>query len=620
VHSPRSSLRHSQASEKASTTPVVKALRPRTPGPRTEIEPSIPSRRVVPGASLGGLAKLTFPQSEKATIGTSLRGVARDIWQSSRLDAASCVLGSVLQPALTATVFFCWGMIYQTCVAGSPLSVPALWLLGSFTASILSNLSEDIQTRAAIRHQLHLSDRLDRKFYNASSRLTIDQMEDPNIAAVLEVAQDNRNSFENFAKWLMDLPGNLSSFGIAAVALSTQHPMLAGLIVLGCIPGVLLSRKYGAALHHYEEETARTRLLRDMETAKLSDPATLVELKAEPDRLHETLARIEEVNHDLTSRRKQLEQRFIRSTFLSSTFFSAIEYTSYATIFYSLHTQSIGIAAAMFLATLAYEFGNQANQFLNDLGERTADFIGVRSLQQIISIGEKPRERNAIAFPDDTTIAIRDLLIQRGGELLCTIPEIDIPPGSLVLIRGDNGAGKSTFLHVLLGQRSIQGKYQIGGIPVDRLSDIGFTERVHYEPAQTGSMEGRTPEEIISANVSGNPLHGIARMAGGSLARNIAKHIGLSVFPSTGQYRLLQFARLENNLRAPGPHIIVLDEPMAGLGKKAKVALAGLIAGRGKNTVILVEHQALPEGLVPDLVLTFEDGTVRCERKFHVVE
>ncbi len=159
--------------------------------------------------------------------------------------------------------------------------------------------------------------------------------------------------------------------------------------------------------------------------------------------------------------------------------------------------------------------------------------------------------------------------------------DLAIPTGDRVLVVGTNGSGKSTLAWILAGLVApTAGRALIGGQPLTDHDDlVGFViqhTRLQLLRPTIGSeldsfTEDRSHQRAALDAIGFSPADRGRRIDDLSIGQQ--RRVGLAV----------QLAR-----RTP---VLVLDEPMAGLDRPSRQALAAAIANLGAEvTVITVTH------------------------------
>ncbi|RTL62982.1 MAG: ABC transporter ATP-binding protein [Hyphomicrobiales bacterium] len=195
-------------------------------------------------------------------------------------------------------------------------------------------------------------------------------------------------------------------------------------------------------------------------------------------------------------------------------------------------------------------------------------------------------------------------LVKRFGALVVTDElSLDVRAGEMHAVIGPNGAGKTTFIHQLSGSLSSQA----GRILFDDadITHLDMPQRVRRGLARSFQITSILPGQTVLANValavqarSGTSfrfLRAVDHEAPlNDAAAAILDRVGLGARKgvragslSHGEKRLLEIAIAI----ATAPRLLLLDEPLAGLGQEeAQVCIQLLAALKREFSIILVEH------------------------------
>lgn len=195
--------------------------------------------------------------------------------------------------------------------------------------------------------------------------------------------------------------------------------------------------------------------------------------------------------------------------------------------------------------------------------------------------------------------------------------------GRLHAVIGPNGAGKSTFLNLLSGElRATSGRVLLGGAdvtraPPDRLSRLGVgrayqTANLFPELTCGDCVWLAAQSRLPSSMLFFRPAERYSQV--GVRAARALDACGLSQRRSAiagqlsyGEQRQLEIAMV----LATDPVLLLLDEPLAGLGHDEALRVVALLREVARSrTAILVEHDMDAVFSISDTVTVLVDGRV----------
>jgi len=194
--------------------------------------------------------------------------------------------------------------------------------------------------------------------------------------------------------------------------------------------------------------------------------------------------------------------------------------------------------------------------------------------------------------------SVHDVSVARGERILVEQLSFFLGSGEILVLRGANGAGKTSLLRVLAGITPPQHGYV--SVRDIRRNDapVQFASHVAY----WGHKDGFRPALTALAN-----LEEWAGLHARGIPPDLLSRVGLSDkadtpvrFLSAGQRRRLGIARLFMQQA----DVWLLDEPFTALDSDARAGLLGIIQAHcaGGGCAILALHQPLED--IPHTVLT----------------
>lgn len=200
-------------------------------------------------------------------------------------------------------------------------------------------------------------------------------------------------------------------------------------------------------------------------------------------------------------------------------------------------------------------------------------------------------------------LTIRGLRKRFGGLVATDSVDLDVRNGEIHALIGPNGAGKTTLITQLFGELTHdEGEIRLDG---EEIGDLPTPKRVRRGLARTFQINQLLPDFTMLDNVAlalqahqGHSFRFFSDARKDDALRSRARqHLataGLSQRAevkvadlSHGEQKQLEFAIA----LACEPRLLLLDEPMAGLGHaESEQMVAMLTALKGSVTMLLVEH------------------------------
>ncbi len=203
----------------------------------------------------------------------------------------------------------------------------------------------------------------------------------------------------------------------------------------------------------------------------------------------------------------------------------------------------------------------------------------------------------------DPLLRVENLVRRFGGIVATDNLSLEVVPGELHAIIGPNGAGKTTLISQLTGQlMPNSGAIHFAGRDVTRLPSY---RRSRLGLARSFQITSLLPDFTAADNVAlaaqahdGHSFYfwGNARKEKHlrDAARSALKRVGLEARADVPVSELSHGEQRELELAvalATKPQLLLLDEPMAGLGATESTRMVTLLKELRKEvTIVLVEH------------------------------
>jgi branched-chain amino acid transport system permease protein len=187
-------------------------------------------------------------------------------------------------------------------------------------------------------------------------------------------------------------------------------------------------------------------------------------------------------------------------------------------------------------------------------------------------------------------LSTRDLARHFGGLHAVDGVSIELQPNRVHAIIGPNGAGKTTLIDLLSGEL----KPSAGHVYLDGLDITGWPS---HRIARSGIGRSFQRTNIFSDLTVRDNCALAAQARGGGDAKRIARALDVAGLAhragavagqlSSGEQRQLEIAMLI----ASGADLLLLDEPLAGMGPEETQRVVALLRDLARDhTIVLIEH------------------------------
>ena len=221
----------------------------------------------------------------------------------------------------------------------------------------------------------------------------------------------------------------------------------------------------------------------------------------------------------------------------------------------------------------------------------------------------------------DSVVALRSVVVAFGGLLALGGIDLDVARGDRLAILGPNGAGKTTLFNVVAGDLVPRdGSVTIKGVDCTHLPSrhrprLGVARTYQKARSFPGLSVG---DNLYLAIVGRHGRHHAVLPRGGdqgwrqravAAAESVWLHERIDTVVgdlSHGQKRQLEIAMC----LATEPQVLLLDEPLAGMGPEETERMLALLAElKPHHAILLVEHDMDAVFRVSDEITVMVNGT-----------
>ena len=496
--------------------------------------------------------------------------------------------------------------------------VIATALLGLATAG-LASLSSYIDQIVRFKIESRISDML----YEHFVQLDFWRYDDKKTNDLFEKSQ----SFINFFAYVLDRAARLFEHLVgmiaALVGLAFISPWLSLALVLAIAPGLVLEYKMSRLqIGHWRKHVTERRKMRYIEY-NIIQPNTISELRLY--NLAKKMLTLRKMYRDKDQGgRLEFERRFIKWRFLSDVLQSLVQLGSLMWIVVRISERIYPIGQFIFVQQLVGRALGSANSLVSEIGSADEDFAKLYEYNEFMSI---PKTKTGTKKLGNIVESIRfenvSFSYPNTAKKVLQGISLEIKAGDHVAIVGENGAGKTSFIKLLLGfYRPTSGQIYINNA---LLSDMNLSEwhkktgvllqdfgkyifATIGENITFGDIDRKPTKQRIetameaaeATQMIGELPHGLDTPA----ATWFEEDEGIQL--SGGQWQRTALAR---NFFRQAP-VVILDEPTSAIDANAEANIFDRLFDKSnKNTVITISHR-LTTIENADIIYVFKNGKI----------
>ncbi len=200
-------------------------------------------------------------------------------------------------------------------------------------------------------------------------------------------------------------------------------------------------------------------------------------------------------------------------------------------------------------------------------------------------------------------LEVRGLVKRFGGLVATDTIDLDVMAGEIHAVIGPNGAGKTTLIAQLAGELAPDaGRIRFAGEDITALPAAARSQRGLARSFQiTSIFRGMSALDNVALAIQAHDGHSFRFWRNARIdprlrgpARDILAEVRLAARGGVmaanlahGEQRQLEIAMA----LATQPRMLLLDEPMAGMGREESERMVDLLGRlKGRETILLIEH------------------------------
>jgi NitT/TauT family transport system ATP-binding protein len=214
-----------------------------------------------------------------------------------------------------------------------------------------------------------------------------------------------------------------------------------------------------------------------------------------------------------------------------------------------------------------------------------------------------------------SALSIRGITVEYGSQIVLEPISLEVASGTFLSVVGPSGAGKTTFLRLLLGQeRPTRGSIFIDGRPLP--AEPGPDRGVVFQRYSVFPHLTVLKNVLLAFEFAGSPF--LSRLVGGARRKAIAESEGLLDEVGLAGHRNKYPGALSGGMQqrlaiaqaiARKPKVLLLDEPFGALDPGTRAQMHELILKVWRDcgmTVVLVTHDIREAFLLGTRLITLD--------------
>jgi len=424
---------------------------------------------------------------------------------------------------------------------------------------------------------------------------------------------------------VLGLSGNIVTIGLMAGLLLSLHWLLVVLALAAAALSLLLERRVTSKLYEFFYKETPEEREREYLADLLVQPRSTKEIRAYvlADYL---LGRHHRLSEDLYQQREQMYRSGTQISILSGLVTGTTLALAYAFVAARGITGAIDPGGVVLVigafTSVSSTLGTISSTFVA-VDQHTTfleDYFSFLGIDPLVPLPTHPRELppgpiGGITF-DDVTFAYPG-----GTEPAVAGLNLEIRPGELIALVGENGAGKSTVVKLLLRFYDVDaGVVHVGGIDVRELAPSTLRNRIGVlfqdyasyefsvrENVAMGRPDGAVDDDRVLQALKDSRSEWLVRKMPNGLASKVGRLFEGGHDLSGGEWQRLALARIMYR----DADIWILDEPTSSLDPEAEAGIFAELKAHLKGRIGIVISHRFSTVRIADRIAVIADGRVK---------
>ncbi len=424
---------------------------------------------------------------------------------------------------------------------------------------------------------------------------------------------------------VLGLSGNIVTIGLMAGLLLSLHWLLVVLALAAAGLSLLLERRVTSKLYEFFYKETPEEREREYLADLLVQPRSTKEIRAYvlADYL---LGRHHRLSEDLYQQREQMYRSGTQISILSGLVTGTTLALAYAFVAARGITGAIDPGGVVLVigafTSVSSTLGTISSTFVA-VDQHTTfleDYFSFLGIDPLVPLPTHPRElppgpiggitfdHVSFTYPGGTEPAVAGL-------------NLDVRPGELIALVGENGAGKSTVVKLLLRFYDVDaGAVRVGGIDVRELAPATLRNRIGVlfqdyasyefsvrENVAMGRPDGAVDDDRVLQALKDSRSEWLVRKMPNGLASKVGRLFEGGHDLSGGEWQRLALARIMYR----DADIWILDEPTSSLDPEAEAGIFAELKAHLKGRIGIVISHRFSTVRIADRIAVIADGRVK---------